>query len=64
MNSNTVTPPNSPSEKAKALGLKNLSQVAEITGQSPQTLINWNKNKSELFNIVLLGCVSSLNQQQ
>ena len=43
------------SEKAKAAGLKNLAELSEITGQSPQTLGNWNKNKPELFAIVLLG---------
>lgn len=45
------------SEKAKNIGLRNLNQVAEYTGQSVQTLINWNKNKPELFDVVLLGCV-------
>jgi hypothetical protein len=45
------------SKKAKELGLKSLAQVSELTGQSPQTLINWFNDKPELFNIVLLGCV-------
>lgn len=45
------------SEKAKNVGLRSLNQVAEMTGQSIQTLINWNKNKTELFDVVLLGCV-------
>lgn len=45
------------SEKAKNIGLRSLNQVAEYTGQSIQTLINWNKNKPELFDVVLLGCV-------
>ena len=44
------------SQQAKAEGLKNLSQVSKMTGQSLQTLSNWAKNKPELFKIVLLGC--------
>lgn len=47
-----------PSQQAKAAGLKSLSQVSEITGVSLQTLINWAKNKPELFGVVLTGCVS------
>lgn len=43
------------SEKAKAAGLKNLNELSEITGQSTQTLRNWDINKPELFNIVLKG---------
>lgn len=45
-----------PSQQAKAAGLKSLSQVSEMTGQSAQTLINWSKNKPELFAVVLKGC--------
>jgi len=48
------------SEQAKAQGLKSLAQVAELTGVSFQTLNNWHKNKPELFEIVLLGCVERL----
>lgn len=47
-----------PSQQAKAAGLKNLRQVEELTGQSAQTLTNWHRDKPELFRIVLLGCVS------
>ena len=46
------------SEKAKAAGLKNLSELSEITGQSTQTLRNWDENKPELFQVVLEGAVS------
>lgn len=49
-----------PSKQAKELGLKTLTQVSELTGQSPQTLINWFHNKPELFDVVLLGCKSKL----
>ncbi len=51
-----------PAEKAKAAGLKSLIQVAKMTGQSAQTLINWEKNKPELFAIVLLGCATRLDR--
>lgn len=46
-----------PSQQAKAVGLKSLKEVSELTGQSDQTLSNWSKNKSDLFHIVLLGCL-------
>ena len=48
------------SKQAKKLGLKSLTQVSELTGQSLQTLINWHKNKPELFDVVLLGCKAKL----
>ncbi len=48
------------SKKAKEAGLKNLTQVSEMTKQSPQTLINWHKNKPELYEIVLVGCKNML----
>ena len=46
-----------PSQKAKELGCKSLLQVAEKTGQSEQTLINWfnNPKKRVLFEIVCKG---------
>ena len=45
-----------PSQKTKASGLK-LVEVSNLTGVSIQTLTNWYKNKNELFNVVLSGCV-------
>lgn len=45
-----------PSQQAKAAGLKSLAVVADMTGQSIQTLGNWAKNKPELFAVVLAGC--------
>jgi len=45
-----------PAQQAKAAGLKSLSQVSEMTGQSLQTLRNWSINKPELFAVVLKGC--------
>lgn len=50
------------SQQAKSVGLKSLAQVAEMTGQSPQTLNNWHKNKHELFKVVLMGCVVLYNK--
>lgn len=50
------------SEQAKAAGLKSLKQVAELTGQSAQTLNNWAENKPQLFKIVLLGCKAALTE--
>mgnify|MGYP003629814625 FL=1 len=49
-----------PSKQAKELGLKSLTQVSELTGQSPQTLTNWFNHKPELYEIVLLGCLYKL----
>jgi hypothetical protein len=43
------------SQKAKQLGCKSLTQVAELTGASLQTLTNWHKNKPELFMVVCVG---------
>ena len=44
-----------PSEKCKAAGLKSLAELAEITGESVQTLNNWSKNKPRVFDLVLRG---------
>lgn len=57
-----------PSKKAKALGFKNMKQVKAELGfneqghplVSSQTLSNWNKNKPELFDAVLLGVAYKL----
>ena len=49
-----------PSKKAKELGLKSLTQVSKLTGQSLQTLTNWFNDKPELFEVVLLGCAAKL----
>jgi len=57
-----------PSQQAKAAGLKSLSQVRDMLGTnknghpmvSLQTLNNWHKNKPLLFQAVLDGCVARL----
>jgi hypothetical protein len=46
----------SPSRQAKSAGLKNLSEVSELTGVSTQTLNNWYNNKPMLFKVVIAGC--------
>lgn len=57
----------SPSYRAKTLGCKSLKQVSQKTKQSEQTLINWYKNKPELFEIVCKGvatdCVYTVNDK-
>ena len=45
-------------QQATDLGLESLSQVIELSGVSRQTLDNWSKNKPELFEVVLLGCIA------
>ncbi len=49
--------------QAKEAGFKNLSEVARITGQSPQKVTYWHKYKPELFRIMLLGCVADKAQR-
>jgi len=51
------------SQRAKAAGLKSLSQVSAITGVSLQTLDNWSKNKPDLFTVVLAGCWLVINKK-
>ena len=47
-----------PSQQAKAAGLKSLTEVSQMTGQSLNTLTNWHRDKSDLFRIVIAGCVA------
>lgn len=59
-----------PSEQAKATGLKSLSQVRDMLGTnknghpmvSLQTLNNWHKNKPLLFAVVLAGCAAQVSE--
>lgn len=46
-----------PSEKCKQAGLKSLNELAEISGESVQTLNNWFKYKPAVFDLVLRGAV-------
>ena len=51
------------SEKCKAAGLLNLKELSELTGQTPDTLLRWDKNKPELFQIVLDGAVKKKTEE-
>ena len=44
-----------PSELCKKAGLKSLAELAELTGESPQTLNNWHKTRPRRFMLLLLG---------
>lgn len=44
-----------PSEMAKKAGLKSLNELAEITGESVQTLNNWFKDNPRRFELILKG---------
>ena len=46
-----------PSEKAKSAGLKSLAELAEISGESVQTLNNWFKNEPRRFELILKGAL-------
>ena len=52
------------SQQAKRMGLKSLTEVAQHTDTSLNTLINWHKNKPKLFNVVLLGVGTKLINQE
>lgn len=45
-----------PSQQAKAAGLKSLAAVSTYTGVTRSTLYDWHKTKPDLFAIVLRGC--------
>ncbi|WP_221794631.1 hypothetical protein [Oceanobacter mangrovi] len=46
-----------PSEQCKAAGLTGLAELVRTTGESKQTLINWHRNKPQLFKIVVSGAL-------
>lgn len=56
--------PHTPSECAKAAGLKSLTQVMELTGVSLQTLTNWHRDKPKLFKTVIIGCNQRITNDQ
>lgn len=58
------TKPMTPSEAARSVGLDGISTVSEVSGASPQTLGNWNRNKPALFRVVLLGVVAALKESK
>jgi len=52
------------SEQVKAAGLKSLSELAGMSRQYSQTLINWHTNKPELFDFVLKGAVVTKSEAE
>ena len=52
-----------PSQIAKAAGLKSLLEVSELTKVSGQTLNNWALHKPDLFAVVIAGCVATLDNK-
>lgn len=50
------------SEQCKTAGLASLKELAEMSGQSTQTLSNWHTNKPELFDLVVKGAVIQKKQ--
>jgi len=47
-----------PSQQAKAAGLKSLAAVSRQTHVAVSTLKDWHRNKPVLFRIVIAGCVA------
>jgi len=52
-----------PSQQAKAEGLKGLTEVSEMSGVALSTLSDWHREKPRLFALVLRGCKVSLNTE-
>lgn len=49
---------------AKQRGLPSLKAVSDMTGINSQTLIEWHKNRPQLFEVVLDGCVARSRPEQ
>lgn len=50
-------------KQAKAAGLRNLQQVADMIGRPRGWLYGCYENYPELFKIVLAGCVAQINKE-
>jgi hypothetical protein len=50
-----------PSETAKHYGFNSLVELATLTGESQQNLINWHKHKQLRFKIVCMGAMAFKN---
>ncbi len=48
---------------AKQAGLSSLVQASRMINKSVQTLDNWHKDNKALFDIVILGCLEKLKQE-
>lgn len=53
----------SPSEQAKAAGLKNMIELSIISNKPRKTLENWHKHNPQLFKVVVAGCVAIKENQ-
>lgn len=51
-----------PSEACKQAGLDSLADLVRISTVSEQTLINWHKNKPQVFKTILAGAVALKKQ--
>ena len=51
-------PYDTPAKYVKSRGLKSVNQIIKETGVSGQTLTNWFKNKIDLFDVVVEGCLA------
>lgn len=53
-----------PSEKCKAAGLPGLAYLARRCKKSEQTLINWNRDQPELFDLLVRGAASEIEAER
>lgn len=61
-----------PAQTAKSMGLKSLTQARDMLGTnknghpmvSLNTLTNWHRNKPELFEVVMLGCLVKFKEEE
>lgn len=47
-----------PSEQVKFAGLKNLKELSTIAKVSSETLVNWSKNRPDVFRLLISGVVA------
>jgi hypothetical protein len=52
----------SASAAAKSAGLKSLAEACRMTGKPANTLQRWYNDESDLFIIVIMGCVAVKNR--
>jgi hypothetical protein len=49
-----------PSEQCKAAGLKSLAELARLTGESKENLINWHRDRPRRFELIIKGVMAEL----
>lgn len=47
-----------PSQQCKRAGLDSLAELSRLTGVQQRTLINWHKDKPQLFAVLVVGAVA------